>query len=60
MLCLMLISIGGCQAPAAIANACVWLSKDQPEAGFETRWTRNEKVWALQYNDKLAAFCGAK
>lgn len=46
-----------CGTPAADANLCASLSYDKPDPGFETRWTHDEKVWAVAFNDKLAKFC---
>ncbi len=52
-------SLSGCAAsPPPISAACGWESIDRPSPGFETRWTREEKLWAVDHNDKVAKACG--
>ena len=36
-----LILLGACASP--INSSCGWLKPVQPDAGFQTRWTRAEK-----------------
>jgi hypothetical protein len=63
--CLTTISIASCATapePAATRpprplTACVWLQPLKPDAGFETRWTRNERVQAVTLNREIAKHC---
>lgn len=41
-----------------VVSDCSWARAFIPDPGFETRWTRNEKVQAVQHNEKVAKFCG--
>lgn len=51
----MLSSMIGCATH--VTKECVWVAPITPDPGFETRWTRNEKIQALQHNEKIAALC---
>jgi hypothetical protein len=44
--------------PPAQPPACGWLRKFKPDAGFETRYTRAEKIQLVEWNDKIDEFCG--
>lgn len=46
--------------PPPVSPACGWLKKFKPDAGFETRYTHDEKVQLVELNDKIAAFCPAQ
>jgi len=48
---------GACSSPAPISNACGWEHQIIPDSGFETRWTRNEKVQIVEHNADVAKFC---
>jgi hypothetical protein len=55
----LLLCLSGCGTPPpAISAACGWESVDRPSPGFETRWTHDEKLWAVNHNDKVTKFCG--
>ncbi len=43
--------------PAPQADACGWLHAFRPGAGFEMRWTRDEKEQAVTLNRNIMAFC---
>lgn len=51
--CLMLTLTASC----VTTDACGWLTKIQPEPGFETRWTRGEKEQAVTLNRNVEKFC---
>lgn len=54
----MLPLMQSCTAPPpAVSSACGWETPFYPDPGFEGRWTHNEKLWAVDHNDKLAAAC---
>lgn len=40
-----------------VASSCGWESEFYPDPGFETRWTRHEKEWAVAHNEKVQEFC---
>ena len=48
--------MAGDPAPV-VSSACGWLTKAQPEAGFETRWTRGEKLFAVVLNRNIDREC---
>jgi hypothetical protein len=43
---------------APIPSACTWLHALKPDAGFETRWTRAEKLQAVVLNRNIKNDCG--
>lgn len=40
-----------------VASSCTWEAPYYPDKGFETRWTRAEKVWLVSHNRKVSDFC---
>jgi hypothetical protein len=58
-----LVQVGSAASPAplevnvTVASSCSWEAPFYPDAGFETRLTRNEKVWIVAHNAKVAEFC---
>jgi hypothetical protein len=56
MLCFASL-LAACSSPAPISNACGWEHQIIPDSGFETRWTRNEKVQIVEHNADVAKFC---
>jgi len=46
-----------CSSPAPISNACGWLHPIVPDAGFETRWTTNEKRQTVELNLDISRAC---
>lgn len=55
--CLTFLSISACAAPAPVSSSCGWESMLWPDPGFETRWTHDEKLWAVEHNDKVSLAC---
>lgn len=68
-ICLMTSLISGCApelqwlsdelkpTPAPVFSGCGHFERFRPDVGFETRWTRGEKLQAVIFNDKLCADC---
>ncbi len=56
---LLALALAGCVgvAPAPVSSACAWLTIDRPDPGFEHRWTRAEKEWAVRFNRDARAAC---
>lgn len=54
-------SYGMTNAPVVAAtvtpDACAWLRILKPDAGFDTRWTRDEKEYAVALNRNIKKFC---
>jgi hypothetical protein len=40
-----------------VASSCGWETAFYPDTGYETRLTHNEKVWIVEHNEKVKAFC---
>jgi len=43
--------------PPPVFNACGHFERFRPDLGFETRWTHDEKLQAVIFNDKLCNDC---
>lgn len=54
--CLMLVWMSACET--TVVSDCSWSRAFIPDPGFESRWTRNEKMQAVQHNEKVRQFCG--
>lgn len=55
--CLTPLWMTSCEAPA-VPSACGHISRMVPDPGFETRWTRSEKIQAVDLNRALERDCG--
>jgi hypothetical protein len=56
MALLMLLSLGECVTTTP--DACGWLKEITPSPGFQTRWTRDEKVQVEALDEKIDTNCG--
>jgi hypothetical protein len=45
----------GCEVTTP--DACTWLEKFRPDAGFEERWTVGEKRQAVEHNENVEREC---
>lgn len=55
IVCLTPILISACAGSAG--DGCAWTREFVPEAGFEARWTRAEKVQAAAHNKAWRENC---
>ena len=46
------------QTKPVVTASCGWLQVVHPDAGFETRWTHDEKVQIVTLNDQIKKECG--
>ena len=56
-LCLISSLTTSCAPPKPVTDACSWETKVVLSPGWETRWTGDEKRWALAHNNDVAQFC---
>lgn len=57
LMLILMLSLSACVAPTPEANACSWLREDLPAAGFEARWTHDEKAYAIWLNKNIEKDC---
>lgn len=52
------VVLSGCVDKVKASRGChLFGEKIRPDDGFETRWTRNEKVQVNRLNQKVEKFC---